>query len=349
MPFTGIALFSGTMNKRLRTILQYIFFLGFGIFLVWWSVKDLTRNDKSQIRAALETARYWLLLPVFGILFLSHFIRAIRWKLLIEPLGYKPSTTNTLFAVFIGYLANQAVPRLGEVLKCTMLSKYEKIPADKLIGTIILERVIDAITLLIVFGITLAIQPDIYSQLVDTIFHTKKGDSHKTISSTLVLIIVAAIIFIALAAWMIKKKKNFSDLIALFKKIASSIWQGLNSVRHLKRRWFFVFLTISMWALYLAGGYIGFMALKETQHYGINEAFTVLSAGSVGMIVTPGGIGAYAYLLQKTMEVYGLNEGIALAFGWILWLAQTTVILIGGLVSFVAIPYYNKRKLREQS
>jgi len=337
------------MNKRLRTILQYIFFLGFGIFLVWWSVKDLTRNDKSQIRAALETARYWLLLPVFGILFLSHFIRAIRWKLLIEPLGYKPSTTNTLFAVFIGYLANQAVPRLGEVLKCTMLSKYEKIPADKLIGTIILERVIDAITLLIVFGITLAIQPDIYSQLVDTIFHTKKGDSHKTISSTLVLIIVAAIIFIALAAWMIKKKKNFSDLIALFKKIASSIWQGLNSVRHLKRRWFFVFLTISMWALYLAGGYIGFMALKETQHYGINEAFTVLSAGSVGMIVTPGGIGAYAYLLQKTMEVYGLNEGIALAFGWILWLAQTTVILIGGLVSFVAIPYYNKRKLREQS
>lgn len=338
------------MNKRFRTILQYGFFLGLGIFLVWWSVKDLTGNDKSQIKASLKTARYWLLIPVFGILFLSHLIRAIRWKLLIEPLGYKPSTTNTLFAVFIGYLANQAVPRLGEVLKCTVLARYEKIPADKLVGTIILERVIDAITLLIIFGITLAIQPDIYSQLINTIFNSKKeGGGHKTISSSLALMILGGIIILALVFWMIRNKKNFNDLVLLFKKIGKSIWQGLSAIQHLKKRWWFILLTISMWVLYLSGGYIGFMALKETQHYGINEAFTVLSAGSVGMIATPGGIGAYAYLLQKTMQVYGLNEGIALAFGWILWLAQTTVILIGGLISFVAIPYYNKRKLREQS
>ena len=349
MSFTYIVLLSGTMNKRIRSILQYSFFLGLGIFLVWWSVKDLTADDKSQIKIALETARYWLLIPVFGMLFLSHLIRAIRWKLLIEPLGYKPSTTNTLFAVFIGYLANQAVPRLGEVLKCTVLSRYEKVPADKLIGTIILERVIDAMTLLLVFGITLAIQPDIYAQLIDTIFNSKKDVTHKTISSSLVLIIIAAIIISILAIWMIKNKKNFSDLLLLFKKIGRSVWQGLSTIQHLKKRWSFIFLTFSMWALYLGGGYIGFMALKETQHYGINEAFTVLSAGSIGMIATPGGIGAYAYLLQKTMQVYGLEKGIALAFGWILWLAQTAVILIGGLISFVAIPYYNKRKLREEN
>ena len=338
------------MNKRLRNILQYLFFLGLGIFLVWWSVKDLTSDDKSQIKEALKTARYWLIIPVFGILFLSHFIRAIRWKLLMEPLGYKPSTTNTVFAVFIGYLANQAVPRLGEVLKCTVLSRYEKIPADKLIGTIILERVIDAVTLLLVFIITLAIQPDIYSQLIDTIFDSKKEDNgHKTISSSLVLMILGGIVIIAIVVWMIKKKKNFSDLGLLFKRIGKSIWQGLSAIQHLKKRWPFIFLTISMWILYLTGGYMGFMALKETQQYGINEAFTVLTAGSIGMIATPGGIGAYAYLLQKTMHVYGLNEGIALAFGWILWLAQTAVILIGGLISFVSIPYYNKKKLVEKS
>ena len=343
------------MNKRIRTILQYGFFLGLGIFLVWWSVKDLTVEDKSQIKASLKTARYWLLIPVFAILFLSHLIRALRWKLLMEPLGYKPSTTNTLFAVFIGYLANQAVPRLGEVLKCTVLARYEKIPADKLIGTIILERVIDAITLLLIFGITLAIQPDIYSQLVETIFNPidigskKEGGTTKTISSSLFLLILGSIVIIVLATWMIKNKKNFNDLGSLLKKIGNSIWQGISAIRHLKKRWLFVFLTISIWILYLSGGYIGFMALKETQHYGVNEAFTVLSAGSVGMIATPGGIGAYAYLLQKTMQVYGLNEGIALAFGWILWLAQTAVILIGGLISFVAIPYYNKRKFREPS
>lgn len=337
------------MNKRLRTILQYSFFLGLGIFLVWWSVKDLTSDDKLQIKLALQTARYWLIIPVFGILFLSHLIRALRWKLLMEPLGYNPSTTNTVFAVFIGYLANQAVPRLGEVLKCTVLARYEKVPADKLIGTIILERVIDAITLLLVFGITLAIQPDIYSQLIDTIFNSKQEQGAKSISSSLVTGIIIGLILLALAIWMIRNKKGFGDLLLLFKKIWNSIWQGVSAIRHLKKRWLFLFYTVSMWTLYLVGGYMGFMALQETDHFGIKEAFTVLSAGSIGMIATPGGIGTYAYLLQKTMQVYGLNSGIALAFGWILWLAQTVVILIGGLISFVAIPWYNKKKNREQS
>jgi uncharacterized protein (TIRG00374 family) len=147
------------MNKRLRTIFKYIFFLGLGIFLAWWSLKDLTTENKSQIREALKTAKYWLLIPVFAILLLSHFTRAMRWRLLIEPLGYRPSKTNAFLAVLIGYITNHAVPRLGEVVKCTMLARYEKIPADKLIGTIILERIIDAITLLVIFGITLVIQP----------------------------------------------------------------------------------------------------------------------------------------------------------------------------------------------
>lgn len=338
------------MSKRVRTILQYMFFLGLGIFLVWWSIKDLSATDKSEIRNAIATARYGLLVPVFGILFLSHYVRALRWKLLIQPLGYNPSTTNTVFAVLIGYLANQAVPRLGEVLKCTVLSRYENVPADKLVGTIILERVIDAITLLIIFGITLAIQPDIYSQLVNTIFGSKEAQpaaEGKKISSTVVLLILAAIALLVLVGWMIKNKKGVGDIFILFKKIIKSIWQGLSAVQHLKKRWLFIFLTVSMWSLYLLGGYIGFMALEQTEQYGIREAFTILSAGSIGMIATPGGIGAYALLLQKTMQVYGLGKGIALAFGWILWLAQTAVILVGGLISFIAIPYYNKRKVRE--
>src|SRR4026207_598969 len=165
------------MNKHLRTILQYCFFLGLGIFLAWWSIKDLTDENKSQIREALKTAKYWLIIPVFGILLLSHFIRALRWRLLIQSLGYNPSKSNTFFAVLIGYLTNQAVPRLGEVVKCTMLAKYEKIPADKLIGTIILERLIDAITLLVIFAITLAIQPNIYKDLIDTFFNPAEAST----------------------------------------------------------------------------------------------------------------------------------------------------------------------------
>ncbi len=143
------------MKKRLIILLQYLFFLGLGIFLVWWSVKDIDSEKMAEIRSALKNARLYLIIPVFIILITSHYVRALRWRLLMEPLGYKPDKVNTFFAVMIGYLANQAFPRLGEVLKCTLLARYEKIPADKLVGTIILERLIDAICLLLVFEITL--------------------------------------------------------------------------------------------------------------------------------------------------------------------------------------------------
>jgi uncharacterized protein (TIRG00374 family) len=333
------------MNKRFRTILQYLFFFSLGFFFVWLSVKDIGKAEKSQIRFALHNARYYLAVPVFTILFLSHYVRAIRWRLLIESLGYKPSKANTFFAVMIGYIANQAVIRLGEVLKCTVLARYEKVPADKLVGTIILERMIDAITLIIIFVITLAIQPGLYSQLVNKVFNAPGQDASKKISGSIILLIGMGIVLLIIAAWMILKKKSFSDLFVLFKKISKRVWEGISAIKHLKKRGQFIVLTILLWSLYLSGGYVGFLALQETQNYGIREAFTVLSAGSIGMTITPGGIGGYAFLLEQTMQLYGLQQGIASAFGWLLWIAQTTAILIGGLFSFAALPWYNKKKL----
>jgi glycosyltransferase 2 family protein len=337
------------MNKHLRTILQYLFFLGIGVFFAWLSLKNLNQEKIYQIKNALQTAEHWLIIPVFIMLFMGHFVRALRWRLLMEPLGYRPSIANTFFAVMIGYLTNQAVPRLGEVLKCTVLARYEKIPADKLIGTIIIERIFDALTLLIVFGITLAIQPDLYGELMDAFFNSDSKEEEKKSYGWIITIIIIAAILIGIVAWMIIKKKNFRDLLAAFKKIGQRILLGVSSVRQLKKRWLFLFYTLILWSIYLFGGYIGFMALQDTQQYGIKEAFAILSAGSVGMIASPGGIGAYAYLIQQTMQLYGLNEVIALAFGWILWMAQTAVILIGGLISFVALPWYNKRKNNEPS
>ena len=339
------------MNKKLKTLLQYLFFFGLGFFFVWMSVKDIDGEQWSHIKSALKDARYYLVIPVFAILLLSHYTRALRWRLLMEPLGYKPDTGNTFFAVMIGYLANQGVPRMGEVLKCTMLAKYEKIPADKLVGTIILERLIDAITLLIIFGITLAIQPGLYSQIVDTVFNNPSGVSkeEKKMSGLLLLLIILGVIILFIVIWMIRKKKSFGDLKAALRTIASRVWQGLSAIQHLKKRGQFILLTILLWTLYLAGGYIGFQALHQTEQYGVKEAFTVLSAGSIGMIISPGGIGGYALFIEGTMILYGLEKSIATAFGWLLWIAQTVVILLGGMVSFILLPGYNRRKAAREA
>lgn len=332
------------MKKRFNIIFQYLLFFGLGFFFVWMSVKDIDDEKWGQIRLALQNARYYLVVPVFAILMLSHYTRALRWRLLIESLGHAPRKANTFFAVMIGYLANQGVPRMGEVLKCTVLARYEKIPADKLVGTIILERLIDAISLLIVFGITLAIQPGLYAQIVDQVLHTPGSEEDKGIPGFVFLLGLAGIILLIIAVWMIRKKKNFGDLSEAFKKIGKRVWQGLSAVQHLKKRGQFLLLTVLLWSLYLTGGYIGFQALHETEQYGVREAFTVLAAGSIGMIISPGGIGGYALLIEDTMMLYGLEKGIAMAFGWLLWIAQTVVILVGGLVSFILLPWYNKTK-----
>lgn len=335
------------MTKRLRPILRFIFFLGLGLFFVWGSVKDIADTDRQHISAALHEARYWLAIPGFLFLMLSHWVRALRWKLLIEPLGYYPTKANTFFAVMIGYLANQAVPRLGEVLKCSTLARYEKVPLDKLLGTVILERLIDTLCLGLIFLFTLGIQPDLYDRIMNTFFAGSEGSSKSNL--LLYAAIAVALVVLGILAWMIIAKKSFADIYRNIKNIVTRVWEGIATIRHLKKRQAFVMYTLLIWFLYAICGYIGFLAFEEMQHHGLKEMMTVLCAGSIGMVATPGGIGAYAFLLQKTMQLYGSNSGIALAYGWVMWLMQIVVVLVGGLLSLILLPLRNKSTLLNSS
>jgi hypothetical protein len=200
-----------------------------------------------------------------------------------------------------------------------------------------------------VFAITFAIQPDLYTDLINAFFHSPHDPAKKKISGFLIGGILIGVIIVAILLWMLVKRKTFNDVTGLFRKIVRSVWQGVSAVQHLKKRGLFILYTVALWLCYFYGTYLGFFALQETQQYGVKEAFAILSAGSVGVIVTPGGIGAYALLIKKTMELYGLEEGVALAFGWILWLVQNLVIVVAGVFSFVAIPYFNKRRASEAS
>ncbi|MCX8019539.1 MAG: flippase-like domain-containing protein [Chitinophagaceae bacterium] len=332
------------MNVKWKRLIQYLLFLLIGFLFIWLSLKNITQNDIRHIRYSLQSARYGLILPVFVLLMLSHYIRALRWKLLFEASGVQSSTINTFFAVMAGYLVNQGVPRLGEVVKCTLLSRYEKAPFEKLIGTVITERLVDSLSFFIILFVTFAIQPELYSKLNAVFFN---GSEKKQSGLLAVLLFIGFLLLVftaACALWLIVKRKNISELKTALRKIARNIWKGISSILHLKKRVSFLFFTLLIWFLYFISGYIGFYAFQETMHFGIKEAFSVLSAGSIGMIASPGGIGAYAFMIQKTLPLYGLNEVTALAFGWILWIVTTGVIIIGGLISFALIPYYNKSK-----
>lgn len=332
------------MNKRFISILKYLFFLGLGIFLVWWSLHQIPKEKWGDFKKDLATANYWLVIPVFVVLALSHLLRALRWNILMQPMGYKPHIANTFFAVMIGYLANLAVPRLGEVLKCTILARYEKVPAEKLVGTIVAERAVDVISLGIVFFLALITQFDVLgaygTELFRQLFENKRGSFSPL--RIIIALIVLLLILLAIRIWF----RQFSHLkvVILAKKILKGIWEGLSSIGKLKNKRAFILYSVGIWGLYIFGTWIGLLATSGTSHLGLQHAVAALAFGSIGMIVTPGGIGAYAYFIAKVLEQNDIPFETGFANGTLQWFAQFIIVVIVGALSLLLLPVYNKKK-----
>jgi uncharacterized protein (TIRG00374 family) len=335
------------MNKKVLSVLQYLLFLGLSIFLVWWSVRKISPQGWEDIKNAFRNANYLLIIPVMFTLLLSHYSRALRWKILMEPLGYKPRVFNTYMAVLIGYMANLAVPRLGEVLKCTILSRYEKVPADKLVGTIVAERAFDVLCLVLVIVITILTQADVIGGYISETINKMVQDKASSFSATKVIILLAAAILVVAAIVFTFKKFSHSSFIQKTKTVFKGIVHGITSVRYLKNKGWFIFHTIFIWSMYLLSVQIGFWAMKETSVYSIPHALSVLTMGSLAMIVPApgGGIGVYALFVQNTMLAYGLKETLGFAFGQLMWSVQFFFALISGSIALSLLPYFNKRRI----
>jgi uncharacterized protein (TIRG00374 family) len=333
------------MKKKLLSILQYLFFAALAAFFVWLSIKDMKKGDWDKLKDALHRANYWLLVPVLLLLLASHWLRALRWRQLMEPLGYKPRQINTFLCVMIGYFVNFGAPRLGEVVKCTILARYEKVPADKLVGTIVAERAFDVICLLAVFGLAFFFQFDVIHSLTadkfEAFFHNASGK----IAYWKILVVLAALFILFFGARWILSRFGHIDIVQKVKNVVVNIWHGLTSVKYLKNKPLFFVYTVGIWALYLFSTWFGFFAIKETSGLTVIDALTVLAMGSVGMIVSPGGIGAYALLVEKTVSFYGVaGSPYGQALGWLLWFGQLLSFILFGVASFILLPQVNRKK-----
>jgi hypothetical protein len=262
----------------------------------------------------------------------------------MEPLGYTPSTFNTFAAVMIGYLVNAGVPRLGEVVKCTLLARYENVRVDKLVGTIVVERAIDVVCLMVVFILALAFQGHIIGAYTQDLFTGFFQDKAGQVSTQKLIIFFLVLTTCIILVYYLLKRFGHIDAVAKVKKIVAGVLLGLNSIRFIKHKGRFLFHTIFIWSMYLMSTTAGIYALRETDHLGIGAGLATLGIGSIGMIVTPGGIGAYPFLVAKMMLLYDISEETGTALGWLLWSAQTVIILLGGLILAAVFSYYNKNK-----
>ena len=328
------------MRKKIGTIVKFVFFVGLGIFFIYWFLSKLTSDEKAQIWQAFDNVNYFWVAVVFVTGVLSHVIRALRWRLLFEPLGYKPRVSTTFGAVMIAYLANLAVPRLGEVLRCGVLNQYEKVPIQTSLGTVVTERIIDLIgfALTVLLGLVLE-----FNLLKDYLYDAL---SQKMAVPSLATLAIAGIagLLLCIVLYRIFRKRLIQ--IPLFIKVKTTIidfWQGIKSILHLRRPWLFVIYSLLIYFLYFLGGYIAFLVLPETMHLTLVAALMVYIFGSVGMMVTPGGIGLYPALIAETLAIYKITKPIGYALGWISWGVQQIVTLVFGMGYLIALPLMKKK------
>lgn len=330
-------------KRRLFSILQYIVFLGGGIFLVWWQLRAMTPADKAEFYNALHEANYWLMIPVVIMALLSHLSRAMRWQLLLEPLGYRPSLKNTFAVTMVGYLANAAVPRLGEVLKCTFLARYEKLKVDKLVGTILIERAFDVLCYLALIAITVLLQVNVIGQTLKEKLGSLNVSTGMPLWSKLLLLLGAGIVLLLIARFLLQKFAHI-NVVKKIKEIVQGLLQGFSTIRHLRRRRLFLAHTIFIWSMYLLQIYVGFSAITVTAHLDVKTAFSVLTLATLAMILTPGGIGTFPFFVMETLLIYHIPEQQGKAFGWLMWGASTSIVIVAGFICLLLLPYINKKQ-----
>lgn len=329
------------MKKKIISVIKYLVFLGIGIFLIWWQIGKMTELEKEAFLLSLKNTNYIYIIPVLIMALLSHLSRALRWKILIETMGYKTSTGNAFFATLCGYFANTFVPRAGEILKCSLITKYDKIPFTKLVGTIITERLFDLVCYFFLIIITIAIQVKTVSEFIKEKMTLLFQNNHTTpLWKKISVPLVVLILLYFLGKWILKRYRDHHYFLKM-KGVAIGVKEGFSSILHLKKRKAFIGHTIFIWSMYLLQIYIGFSALSETSHLGIGAAFSVLSLSTLAMIIAPGGLGAFPVAVQQVLLIYGLDN---ISFGWLMWGVTTGIILAAGLISFGLIIYTNRNK-----
>ena len=319
--------------KKLYHNLKIIFPPFLGIFFIYLSVVMTSAEERKLIISYIINAdlKYIISAIFFGVL--SHLSRAFRWKFLLNPLGYDPRFINSILAVLVSYIANLGIPRSGEILRATTLSNYEKIPFEKLFGTIIAERLIDFIILLSLIFLTLSLQfESIWEILREKTFDLKK---------LIVVIFILSLIFFGLKKFL---GKNNSKILTKIKAFIEGLIEGIMSIKNMPYKLAFSAHTIFIWTMYFSMFYIIKWTIPEMQNLQIMQMLPSFVIGGLTLTATNGGIGIYPLSVAMTLSSSGISNESGLAFGWIVWTSQTLMIIFFGSLSFFILPLVNRKK-----
>jgi len=326
------------LKQWLRKIIQFILLPALGISIVWWLFRDQKLSHILNILAN-DTNYYWILLSIaFGIL--SHLSRAARWQQLLAATGGKTSLNNSFWAVMTGYFINLLVPRMGEISKCGVISKYENMSFTKVIGTVVVERLFDVLMLLFIFVVVLTLQFELLSE-----FLSGNVDVEKMKGAFLSPVTYIVIFSIAVLIYIIRRNRHSIKIFREFSVLWSKFKDGFSSIRKVNNVPLFWFYTIFMWIMYFAMVYVCFFSFNATSHLGVLAGFTILLTGSLGMLVpVQGGLGTWHAMVIATLVLFDVDKEMSAVFALVVHGAQTLMIIIMGLLAFIILPLTNRDK-----
>ena len=318
-----------TRTKLIKTLVP----LGIGFLFIYLSISNTTAEDRANIYTSIKDAHYGYIFISLIMGLLSHFSRAYRWNFMLHPLGYRPRLINNVLAIFITYIANLGVPRSGELFRATVMQTYEGIPFEKSFGTIIAERAIDLLMLLLTIGLALSLESDMIYSLLEE----KAIDPWSLVA--VLLIGGGAFYFIF---QQIKKTQHpvAVKIISLFNGLS----EGFLTIVRMEKKWAYLFHTLFIWVMYIAMFYMIKFSLPETYSLGFEPLLIGFIVGALAISATNGGIGIYPFSVSLVLISYGISKEASLAFGWIMWTAQTVMVLLFGSISFLLLPLVNQKK-----
>lgn len=339
------------MKKRLLSVLNFTIFFFIGLFLLWLVFRKI---DIENVIVQISKANYWWVLLSFGFGIISHFARALRWNILINSMGYKTKASTTFYAVMVGYLANMAIPRLGEVSRCGMLLKTNNIPMNSLLGSVLAERVFDLIVLLALIFVVVISQIELVGGFVNRLVLEPLLSGVSNNSNGFLFFIGVIVTFILLCWFLHRKLKDRLQKFEIYQKIKTFItgfWAGMSTILKLKKRTLFFFYTFVIWFMYLMMTYVVFYSMEATFNLQIIDALTILAIGSLGMVApVPGGIGAYHFIVKAILfELYLIPNDIAASWATLIHTSQSLMILVVGAISYFMIISLKKKEDHEQT
>ena len=327
------------MKQKVRKAARVLVFFIIGIGIFWFLYKD---QDIDRIKSVLtnEVNYFWIWLSVLlGVL--SHISRPVRWRYLIRPLGHNPGLLNTFFAVMIGYIMNLVIPRMGELSKCGVLARYEKISFARLIGTVITERIFDLIAL----GIFTVLM--VFTQFGQVLrFLNENPDIRDKVMSLATSPWLLGGGFLALLVLAVSWRKiKKSSLYRRLGGYVTHFREGIMSVRYIRNKWAFLFHTAFIWTMYYMMLYVSFFAFDFTSELSPLAGLTTFVMGSFGMVApVQGGIGAWHFMTQQSLSLYGISYDNGIIFAFLAHGVMTLMVIVLGLFSIVGLPFANRSR-----